>query len=126
MEINLKSSVGRSFAALLDPVTVGRLLEFQTRIAQSAVYTRVREDLKALGDERLIVNDEHTVTLMDENDDVVDAYTDKYREVPDTYAASVMEAFRVFKSEFELLQTGAGSERATMEAFVGLCELLQG
>jgi hypothetical protein len=37
-----------------------------------------------------------------------------------------MEAWRAFLAEYKLLETGSGSERACLESFMDLCELLQG
>jgi len=120
MEINLRSSAGRAFSAQFDPITVAMLIG----LAVGDAETRYRSSLSTEVDK--LVNPNTKIS-----DDAVLAIESVKRIVDsdiavDFYAPSVLEAFRTFVAEYKLLQTGSGSERACMEAFMSLCELLQG
>lgn len=119
MEINLKSSVGKRFSACLDPITVKHLLSLASSVGGDQVYQSVSADLA----ER--ASAQHEMALSVETSTVVDSIADKFRRVPDIYAHTAIDAYRAFVSEYELLQEGSGSERACMESFMTLCELLQ-
>lgn len=120
MEISLKSSVGRAFSAQFDPITVATLTDLAVVDAEqryrSTLSTKV-DDLLANDDG---INDDAAVAM--EN---VKWILGEGLEA-DSYAPSVMEAFRSFVAEYKLLQTGSGSEHACTKAFMSLCELLQG
>lgn len=120
MEINLKSSAGRAFSAQFDPITVAMLIGLAVGDAEQ----RYRSTLSTKVDD-LIVNDDSI------SDDAAVAMENVKWILgeglkADSYAPSVLEAFSSFVAEFKLLQTGSGSERACMETFLSLCELLQG
>lgn len=119
MDINLKSSVGRSFSATFDPITVQRLIDLAIIDAEQRVVTTLANAmddsvrLDELKDDAAMVLQTHSAVIRE-------------RLTGDSYGPAVLEAYQGFLAEFKLLQSGAGSERACMESFMALCELLQG
>jgi hypothetical protein len=119
MEINLKSRVGRAFSATFDPITVAVLLS----LAAKQGATSVRDGMASAID---IKN--KTVGISDDVKSELSlvlevADVGKDANAGDTWLA--MEAWQTFLGEYKLLETGSGSERACLESFMDLCELLQ-
>jgi len=118
MEINLKSSAGRTFNVLFDPVTVILLMSLVTL---SGANAERRHTILRIDDS--VKNDE----LSDEFANRLESFAlELSQEKPPIDPKEPLEAFEDFRREYELLSSGAGSERACMEAFWRLCELLQG
>lgn len=118
MDILIKSSVGKSFQASLDPVFVQRLLDLAVGDAEQRKMETISNDVFVAHAE-YSSKDESAVRL---------ELSDSLRQnlSYDSYAPSVLEAWREFYAEFKLLDSGAGDDKTCMGAFMELCELLQG
>lgn len=118
MDILIKSSVGKSFQASLDPVFVQRLLDL-------AVDDAEQRKMETISDDVFVA---HTVYSSDDEASVRLDLSDSLRQnlSHDSYAPSVLRAWREFFAEFKLLDSGAGDDKTCMGAFMELCELLQG
>ena len=142
MDINLKSTAGRSFNVSFDPITVASLLSLATDLGHAAgvrqALLQMQEDVrqeKYASDEYPGVYlgqivDMHNLLLPKEvpleKDEVL--FGDGLILTKDTLygpADFAVDAFTQFLNEYKLLQSGAGSERACMDSFWELCELLQ-
>jgi len=141
MEVNLKSTAGRAFNVSFDPITVSSLLTLVTELGREAgvrqVLLQMREDTrngKYAADEYAgtylsHIADLHNLLLTREVPiDTTDLWERGDVEIrpgaidPSDFAVG---AFSEFLAEYKLLQSGAGSERACMDSFWNLCELLQ-
>jgi hypothetical protein len=119
MEINLKSRVGRAFSATFDPITVAVLLG----LAAKQGATSVRNAMASAVDIK-----DKTVDISDDVKSELALILEVAGIGSDTNAGDTwlaMEAWRTFLAEYKLLETGSGSERACLESFMDLCELLQ-